>query len=402
MTEQLNLYEIACAAHRFPDRSVFGDAVWEEMDYEYPFPHPDPDSLIKIRDDWYKKLCILRCGRGTPWYPSDDQIASFTKYLVENQRNDMREFRFSPGSWVIPRDPAMPSDARVDFAYFPTYIAIAWLCLVKEEHPAAVRHVQGLERALQKGFRFASGRHLYGHGHDASQELLKAVRVLSLGKAFSLIREWPELSPRFSQVVEQVESDLVDKIPSQHGFSTSDAAKQQHALALIKGSDSNDALVCPEIWSDWHKIERDYWLGQIAERAAEAAGHMAATAVKEELNARRQEFTELFESMKPTFAVFQSRRTVVSESVPLESELDITSAVRNAIAEQGIPAWVPPMSDTEVLRTIGEAIAVRMSEPATDLLRQGGLTSAGEAEVSLITSEVGENGQCKFYVKVTG
>src|SRR5690625_6845435 len=96
------------------------------------------------------------------------------------------------GSWLIPEDPGMPADARVDFAYFPTYIAVAWLILARQRHPDILQQERRLDRAIKRGLRFATGRRLMGHGYDESREQLAAVRVVAVGQGLRFMSVEPE------------------------------------------------------------------------------------------------------------------------------------------------------------------------------------------------------------------
>src|SRR5690625_4725281 len=161
------------------------------------------------------------------------------------------------GSWLIPEDPGMPADARVDFAYFPTYIAVAWLILARQRHPDILQQERRLDRAIKRGLRFATGRRLMGHGYDASRELLAAVRVLALGQVFSFVREKSEFAPQFMALIEEVEDWLVNHLPTETGWSATPVSEQQQALALIRGGDREGNQVCTLAGQRWREHGAD-------------------------------------------------------------------------------------------------------------------------------------------------
>ncbi|WP_227664245.1 hypothetical protein, partial [Marinobacter salarius] len=75
----------------------------------------------------------------------------------------------------------MPGDAAVDFAFAPSYLAIAWLVLVNDRYPRIAKNVKGVDKAIRRGMRFIFIKDLSGSGHDSNRDLLTAVEYLSLG-----------------------------------------------------------------------------------------------------------------------------------------------------------------------------------------------------------------------------
>lgn len=246
MVQQLSLYEDETGPDAPSSQATAEPCLWSSPDYEFPTPEVDIDLMYRIRQEWHDKLRALRFGKGTPDYPSESQIAEFTEFLVKNQRNDTGP-SFKAGSWALSQDTRMPADARVDFAYMPTYVAVAWLSLVKVEHPRAIRGISDFRPALRAGLDFASGRNLRGSGFDAEKELLHAIRILALGKVFTSMREERVGSSTFRRAVARAEASLVAGLPVTD-WSGTPAAEQRLALSLIQGGDTDDALVSEPVW----------------------------------------------------------------------------------------------------------------------------------------------------------
>ncbi|GGE53090.1 hypothetical protein GCM10011533_01900 [Streptosporangium jomthongense] len=178
-----------------------------------PFIEYDLKAYQEAVRGFHHRLTLLRCAKDTRHSPTDAQIEVFTRYLVENQR-DNRELHFGHGSWAIPEDTAMPGDAAVDFAFVPSYLAVASLVLVKQRYPLA-KNVKGLEASLRRGLRFIFIKDLRGAGFDANRELLKAVEYLSLGMVFSFVADNQKMYPRLVEKVRAVESTIMgDTRPS--------------------------------------------------------------------------------------------------------------------------------------------------------------------------------------------
>lgn len=256
MQGTLDLFDAGSEGEHPALESLFSTVEWGAPLYPFPLAEWKVSQLYAVRRDWYHKLVLLRCGSGSRHAPSASQIEAFASYLVAAQRLDpglggMR------GSWLIPEDPGMPADARVDFAYFPTYIAVAWLILARQRHPDILQQERRLDRAIKRGLRFATGRRLMGHGYDASRELLAAVRVLALGQVFSFVREKPEFAPQFMALIEEVEDRLVNHLPTETGWSATPVSEQQQALALIRGGDREGNQVCTLAGQRWREHGAD-------------------------------------------------------------------------------------------------------------------------------------------------
>jgi len=179
-----------------------------------PFDDIDTRKFSGVCTEWLNRLTKLRCGYPPDLFnpsesvlPSVDNIEFFTRRLIVLQRHDTAP-AMETGSWAIPGDVAMPSDARVEFVYFPTYIAIAWLCLIRQDYPDIAARLGGFHRALSQGLRFASYRKLKGHGYEANAQCLDAVEILALGKTFSCVRANPSISRAFRRSIDDVETSI--------------------------------------------------------------------------------------------------------------------------------------------------------------------------------------------------
>ena len=129
-----------------------------------------------------------------------DDLRRLTVSLVGSQRFDLSRSR--PGSWCIADDDHdMPADVRVEFIFKPTYVAVAILTHICVNEPDIARGVRGLDRALSEGFRFCCHRRLRGKGAAADDDLLDAVRVLSLGGVPEYVASHPRKAARLRRVL---------------------------------------------------------------------------------------------------------------------------------------------------------------------------------------------------------
>jgi len=154
ITEELDFDNLTSGqVHHVAPEHPLGAFSWDTPVRRLPFIDYDLRGYQEAVRGFYQRLTLLRCARDTRHSPTDAQIEVFTRYLVENQRDNL-ELHFGHGSWAIPEDTAMPGDAAVDFAFVPSYLAVAWLALVKERYPHVAKNVKGLEASLLRGLRF--------------------------------------------------------------------------------------------------------------------------------------------------------------------------------------------------------------------------------------------------------
>ena len=140
-----------------------------------------------------------------------DALAVYVKSLVDGQRNSLG--RTVPGSWAVaPDDSGMDSDARVDFVFRPTYIAVATLSRVLCDFPLLALDISGFSNALLTGMYFCSLRGLRGHGYETDAGAIDALRTLSLGKVPWLIGRHPNACPALKTAIDEVADDMADRL----------------------------------------------------------------------------------------------------------------------------------------------------------------------------------------------
>ncbi|MDQ7056678.1 MAG: hypothetical protein Q9M89_09610 [Persephonella sp.] len=117
------------------------------------------------------------------------ELKRFVQSVVKSQRKADRFFRVD-GYWsLLPEGIHMPSDARVDFVYIPTYIAVSILTLFLERFPEEAMTVENYTDALHSGIYFASTRGLRGAGYEAEEGVIEALKILSKGRVLSYLSE---------------------------------------------------------------------------------------------------------------------------------------------------------------------------------------------------------------------
>jgi hypothetical protein len=135
-------------------------------------------------------------------YPLED-LAGYVRSLIDGQRRKVSFVK--PGCWcVVDFDEFMPTDARVDFVFRPTYAAVATLSRTLCDYPVIALRAKSFLPTLKRGMFFATHRALAGHGFDADQGTVDALRILSLGKVPMLLDRHPELCPALHRIIQDV------------------------------------------------------------------------------------------------------------------------------------------------------------------------------------------------------
>ena len=129
-------------------------------------------------------------------------LPGYLTSLVEGRRGSVG--RTMPGSWaVVPDDDGMPSDARVEFIFTPTYIATATLTRCLCDFPLTAMAIPGYLEALHTGMVFCAARDLQGHGYDAIDGAIDSLGILSRGKVPWLLSRQPEFCPELKAAIDE-------------------------------------------------------------------------------------------------------------------------------------------------------------------------------------------------------
>jgi hypothetical protein len=143
-------------------------------------------------------------------YTADD-LRLYCRSLVDGQRGSLG--RTVPGSWsVAENDDLMPVDARVDFVFVPTYIAVATLTRVLLEHPELAKSIPALPQALRRGMIFATHRRLEGHGYDGTRGMIEALSIFAEGRVVEFLSENADFCPKLLSLLRSLKQNLVSRL----------------------------------------------------------------------------------------------------------------------------------------------------------------------------------------------
>ena len=89
----------------------------------------------------------------------------------------------------------MPSDARVDFFYKPTYLGSAIIMKAILDCPELLKEHRNVIRALLLG---CTGREFRGHGYDDLRGVIEAFRIFTAADCIKFIFKYPEVCKEFT------------------------------------------------------------------------------------------------------------------------------------------------------------------------------------------------------------
>lgn len=129
--------------------------------------------------------------------------------------NTILDFQDTDGSFKLLDSFHIPSDARVDFCYMPTYICCAILMktLLKDDSKVSSRE----KSALQNGLKISCSRNLTGHGYDSLSGQIEALKIFMKGGIREFMDLYHDFCPEFSEMIKRIISNFRN-MESQNDF----------------------------------------------------------------------------------------------------------------------------------------------------------------------------------------
>ena len=117
--------------------------------------------------------------------------------------NAILAFQAEDGSFRLLDSYRVPSDARVDFCYIPTYLCTAILMKAYLCAPSLIR-----QDALRRTLTACCGRSLRGHGYDAFRGQLEALEIFIQGGVREFLSCHKDLCPEFTAMLNSITAAL--------------------------------------------------------------------------------------------------------------------------------------------------------------------------------------------------
>ena len=145
---------------------------------------PDFDRLYEMKSAMRKILEEEADFKNTKWMEKLDEIL---------------EFQDADGSFKLLSSNNIPSDARVDFCHEPTYICTSILMKAYLTGDEKIR--EKLECPLFHGLEMCTSRNLKGHGYEALEGQIEALKIFMKGGVREFIDLHGDLNSRFTDMI---------------------------------------------------------------------------------------------------------------------------------------------------------------------------------------------------------
>ena len=116
------------------------------------------------------------------------------------------DFQDTDGSFKLLSGNRIPSDARVDFCYMPTYICTS--ILIKAYLTGDSILTAKVEQPLIKALEICCRRNLTGHGYDGFEGQIEALNIFIKGGLREFIDLHPDLNPKFTRLILNIQSQF--------------------------------------------------------------------------------------------------------------------------------------------------------------------------------------------------
>ena len=130
------------------------------------------------------------------------------KDWVENL-NTILDFQDEDGSFKLFDTFKIPTDARVDFIYTPTYICSAILIKAYLTDPEAFN--LKAKSSLYSGLKISTAINLRGHGYEALKGQIDALKIFQKAGLKEFIDLYPDFCPEFSEMIEKITAEYQKK-----------------------------------------------------------------------------------------------------------------------------------------------------------------------------------------------
>lgn len=130
--------------------------------------------------------------------------ADMTDYCRQAVR-DARPLSHDPKMmfWGYDEPDEMPSDARCQFFYLPTYLIVQTMIVGINRYPHLL-DIPGIRDVLSRALFGCTGRGLHGSGYDAMVILLENLTMFTDAGIQKFLREHPDIGGPFGEMYEEL------------------------------------------------------------------------------------------------------------------------------------------------------------------------------------------------------
>ncbi len=140
-----------------------------------------------------------------------EKLKVYCQSLIEGQRIGVQGLK--DGSWSVSPDPSgIAEEDKMDYHYFPTFIALAVLTACSRKFPDEIGTLPGLDEALARGYSFAISANLEGFGFNSLFQQIESILILGSGGCPVWLREHPEVSPAIINRLKEIGDDYKKRL----------------------------------------------------------------------------------------------------------------------------------------------------------------------------------------------
>ena len=158
----------------------------------YEGTNVNTEEWTKINGKLEADLAELASGK-VPEYEILMYLMDMTKVLRSVKHGDGNEMLFL----AYDEPNSMPSDARTDFVYKPTYIAATIMMTAVIRFPKLLEN-EAVRRTVSLVLNAATGRNFLGAGFNSYSGLLDTLEIFAKGDVVKFVENHPGISERFT------------------------------------------------------------------------------------------------------------------------------------------------------------------------------------------------------------
>lgn len=133
------------------------------------------------------------------------QLKELCSEFVKKQNKGKLE-----GFWAIILDDYMPSDARIDFLYWPTYcitmaMMVAYMMKLNDE-------IEGFDDCFKLGLEACTKRNFRGYTYEAQDGRIKVLSMFIESGLFVFLKENKNLCPRFNVCIKRIFTEMQERL----------------------------------------------------------------------------------------------------------------------------------------------------------------------------------------------
>jgi len=128
----------------------------------------------------------------------EKELRSYLRKMIKDQKP--LEKNPDMGFWGLDDPAEMPSDARVDFFYKPTYYATAIMIYSLLHYPEITKGLPALLFTLERAMLASTGRKFYGHGYERFEGELDAMLIFAKADTHTYVMKKPYFCKDFTDL----------------------------------------------------------------------------------------------------------------------------------------------------------------------------------------------------------